>query len=109
MTRQEIAAMVAGIGLPNAYYQFPDDTPQAPPFICFFFSLSDDVYADDENYQGIEQLNIELYTNEKDFELEKSVEDTLKANNLTYYKEENWLDSEKMFQIAYEMEVMING
>lgn len=109
MTRQEIAAMIAEIGLPNAYYQFSDDTPQAPPFICFFFSLSDDVYADDENYQGIEQLNIELYTNEKDFELEKSVEDTLKANNLTYYKEENWLDSEKMFQIAYEMEVIING
>ena len=109
MTRVEIAEMIAGIGLPYAYYQFPNDTPQTPPFICFFYSLSDDVFADDENYQSIEQLNIELYTKEKDFELESSIENVLKSNNLTYYKEENWIDTEKMFQIAYEMEVMING
>ena len=109
MTYTEIAQMIAGANLPYAYYQFPEDTPQAPPFICFFYSQTDDVFADDTNYQRIVQLNIELYTNNKDFELEESLEQILKDNNLTYYKEENYIDSEKLYQIAYEMEVMING
>ena len=37
MTYQEIAQMIESIGLPYAFYQFPDDTEQAPPFICFLY------------------------------------------------------------------------
>ena len=109
MTYREISQMIASSGLPYAYYQFPEDTPQAAPFICFFYSNSDDVFADDINYQGIAQLNIELYTNVKDFETEAVLEDILKNHELTYYKEESYIDSEKLYQIAYEMEVIING
>lgn len=109
MTYKEISQIIASAGLPYAYYQFPEDTPQAPPFICFFFSATDDLFADDINYQGIVQLNIELYTSNKDFELEATLEEILKNNNMTYYKEENYIDSEKFYQIAYEMEVLING
>lgn len=109
MTRKEVAELVAQIGLPYAYYQFPDDTPQSPPFVCYFYGPSDDVFADSENYAKIRVLNIELYTKDKEFELEDIVEGILEENNLTYYKEENYIDSEKMYQIAYEMEVLING
>ena len=109
MTHTEIATMVASIGLPYAYYQFPEGTGQTPPFVVFFYSQTDDVYADDSNYQRIEQLNIELYTREKDFEKEATVEGILQNSGLSYYKEENYIDSEKMYQIAYEMEVIING
>ena len=108
MTYQDIATMVSSIGLPYAYYQFPEGTGQEPPFVVFFYTSSDDVYADDSNYQRIVKLNIELYTADKDFEKESIVEGILKENNFTYYKEENYIDSEKMWQIAYEMEVIIN-
>ena len=109
MTYKQIASMVSSIGLPYAYYQFPEGTAQAPPFVVFFYADTDDVFADDTNYQRIATLNIELYTNEKDFATESTVEQILTNNNLTYYKEENYIDSEKMWQIAYEMEVIING
>ena len=109
MTYKQIASMVSSIGLPYAYYQFPEGTAQAPPFVVFFYADTDDVFADDTNYQRIATLNIELYTNEKDFATESTVEQILTNNNLTYYKEENYIDSEQMWQIAYEMEVLING
>lgn len=109
MTYQEVASMVKSIGLPFAYYQFPEGTGQAPPFICYFYSESDDIYADEQNYQKKPVLNIELYTSEKDFELEAVVEGILNDNGLTYYREENYINSEKLYQIAYEMEVLING
>lgn len=109
MTYKQIASMVSSIGLPYAYYQFPEGTAQAPPFVVFFYADTDDVFADDTNYQRIATLNIELYTSEKDFSTESTVEQILTNNNLTYYKEENYIDSERMWQIAYEMEVIING
>ena len=109
MTLQEVDNMVKSIGLPYAYFQFPEGTRQAPPFICFFYNDSDDLFADDSNYQDIRPLNIELYTSTKDFALEKTIEDTLKLNGFSYYREENFIETEKIWQIAYEMEVIING
>ena len=108
MTLQEVKNMVESIGLPYAYFQFPEKTGQAPPFICFFYTNSDDLFADDTNYQDIRRLNIELYTSTKNFALEKTIEDILKLNGFTYYREENFIETEKIWQIAYEMEVMIN-
>lgn len=109
MSYEDIATMIESIGLPYAYYQFPEGTGQEPPFICFFYSNIDDLYADSANYQRIVTLNIELYTREKDFEHEEAIEAVLADKELTYYKEENYIASEKMYQIAYEMEVIITG
>lgn len=109
MTRAEIYEMIKSIGLPCAYYQFPDGTQQAPPFIVFFYDDNTDVFADDENYVDKEPLSIELYTRVRDFEQEKAVEDVLKSNGITYGKQANHIDSERIWQIAYESEVMING
>ena len=109
MTYQEINQMVESIGLPCAYYQFTQDTAKEPPFVVWFFTDSNDAYADNSNYVKIPTLNIELYTRFKDFENEALVEEVLKANGLTWYKEENFIESEQIWQIAYETEVIING
>ena len=109
MTFQEVKNMVESIGLPYAYFQFPEKTGQAPPFVCFFYTNSDDLFADNSNYQDIRRLNIELYTSTKDFALEKTIEDTLKLNGFSYYREENFIETEKIWQIAYEMEVLISA
>lgn len=109
MTFQEVNNMVESIGLPYAYFQFPEKTGQAPPFVCFFYTNSDDLFADNSNYQDIRRLNIELYTSTKDFALEKTIEDTLKLNGFSYYREENFIETEKIWQIAYEMEVLISA
>lgn len=107
MTYTEIAEMVCGIGYPFAYYQFPDGTEQAPPFICFFYPQSNDMYADDSNYQKIEHLIIELYTDNKDFEAEAKVEAALRDADLTWARSEEWLDTERMHEVIYETDVVI--
>ena len=109
MTYKQIATLVNTFGLPNAYYQFPDNTPQVPPFVCFYFEDSDDVYADNSNYQRITELTIEFYSDAKDFYYESLIEETLTAAGLTYRKSEQFIDSEKLHETVYEMEVLING
>lgn len=108
MTIEQINAMVEEIGLPFSYYEFQEGTAQAPPFVVWFLSSDDDVHADNTNYCDIEWLNIELYTSNKDFDLEREVEAILKKYNFTYHKESDFVDSEKIWQTSYEMEVLIN-
>lgn len=110
MTTQEVATMVESIGRPCAYYQFPDgptDTPPERPFICFFYSNSDDVFADNTNYTGIAELHIEVYSEEKDFPLEKRVENILMQHGLTWRKQELRLDAEQLHETIYSMEVIL--
>lgn len=109
MTYQQIATMVASIGVPYAYYQFPEGTAVAPPFVCFYFEGSDDLYADDKNYQKIRPLTIELYTDNKDFSLEATVEGILTSNGLTYARNESWIESERMNMVAYTADVIITS
>lgn len=109
MTYREVKTMVESIGLPFAYYQFTADTAVAPPFICFYFDESDDEPADNMNWVKIRTLYIELYTDEKDFELESTVEAVLAANDQFFTRSETYLDSERMMMVAYEMQVVITG
>ena len=109
MTSKEIAQMVAEIGLPYAYYQFPNDTEQPTPFVCFYIESNDDVYADDENYTNIAELTIELYTDNKSYDLEAKVESVLRKHEMSWVKSEAYIPSEKMFEEIYIMEVIKNG
>ena len=61
MTYKEVNTMISSIGIPYAYNQFSQDDGQVPPFICFLYdSASNDLMADNYNYQPIRPLTIEL-------------------------------------------------
>lgn len=107
MTYRQVATMINSIGIPYAYYQFPDGTAQACPFICFFFSDSNDLAAENTNYKKIRLLNIELYTDNKDFALEETVETVLNSNGLVYDRSESYLDSERMFMVVYTTDILV--
>lgn len=109
MTYQEIAEMIASINLPYAYDHFTEDTAKAPPFICFYYDGDDDFKADNTNYQKIRPLTIELYTDNKDFDLEALVETTLNGNGLVYSRNETYINTEKMYMVTFNTEVVING
>lgn len=113
MTYQEVNTMISGIAgttIPYAYNEFPDGTDQAPPFICFMFDdPSDDLMADNGNYVSIRPLTIELYTDNKDFALEGNIETALKGAGLAFTRSENYIEGERMYQINYNTEVVING
>ena len=107
MTYKQVAEMVGTIGVPYAYYQFPNNTGIAPPFVCFYFDSSNDFAADNVNYQRIRPLSIELYTDNKDFTLEQTVENVLNQNGLVYSREETYLDSERMYMVTFMTEIII--
>ena len=107
MTPQEVAGMIASIGLPYAYYQFPENTEQAPPVICFHYPESRNFHADDTVYERAEKLVVELYTPEKDFALEARVEDVLTAHGLAWSRREKIFPPEHLIVEVYTMTVLL--
>ncbi len=109
MTYEQVNTMIEEIGINYAYYQFPDGTEVAPPFLCFYYPERDDFYADDTNYVRIERLIIELYTKEKDFVSEEAIETVLTEHGIPYTRYESYIDTEQLIMNTYESEVIING
>lgn len=112
MTRAQIASMIAGMGLPNAYDHFTDkdgNKPQGPPFICFFYPNNDDFIADNINYARITALIIELYTDNVEFAIEERIEAALIAAELPFSKTQGYIEGEKMYQTTYQTEVYLNA
>lgn len=112
MTYEQINDMIGSVGLPYAYDHFDKDDvnrPDGPPYIAFLYPQNNDPVFDDRNYVQIEQLQIELYTDNKDFDHETAIEDVLNANDLPFEKESTYLDDEHMYMTTYTTEVCING
>lgn len=109
MTYAEISQMISAVGVPYAYHHFEEGSGQQPPFITFYYQGDNDFIADNINYQAIRPLTIELYTDNKDFTLEAAVESVLTANDLTFSRSEIFIDSEQMYMVTYNTEVLINA
>lgn len=111
MLLREIDPLIRSIGLPCAYHSFkkPESggMAQAPPYIVYLSPGRSDLYADNVNYQHILDLDIELYTKTKRYDLEQAVETALTNNGLTYGKTETFIESDGVFQITYETEILI--
>lgn len=109
MTLEKVHELVESLGYPCSYYQFTEDTAVAPPFICWLLEGDNDFQADDINYARIRPLTIEFYTDVKDFAAETAIEDALDAAGMAYAKDETYIDSERMHETIYTMEVVINA
>lgn len=109
MTRKEVFDIIKQAEVPVAYYQFSEATAKDPPFICYYYPQNNDFGADNTNYVRIDQLVVELYTDNKDFNLEEKLEGILKENEMYFDKTEVYIDDEKMYMVTYTMEVLING
>ncbi len=86
-----------------AYRAFPENDAPELPFICYQASQTENFKADNSVYQKRQGIDIELYTQYKDEDVENALEDVLNASELLWEKYEEYIDSEKMYQITYEV------
>ena len=108
MTYDEVMGLAEETGLPFAYHHFAEGESPDPPFLIFLFPYSDNFGADGMVYQKIDELHFELYMDKKDPETEGIIEAVLDRHGIFYDKTEVWIESEKLYEVLYSMEVL-NG
>ncbi len=105
MSHEEVLKMMEETGLPFAYDHFVEGEAPEPPFAVFLYPKTANFAADGIAYFKSNQLDIELYTDLKQPELEETIEAVLLKHGIFYGKSEVWIESEKLYEVLYEMEV----
>lgn len=109
MKISDVKDILAETELPVTYYQWPISQAPAPPYLVWYFPGSENFAADDKVFKRIYTLNVELYTQVKNFLIEMDVEDVFDKYGMVWDKVETYIDDEKMYQVLYTMEVVIDG
>lgn len=109
MTLQELVKSLRSTGYPVAFSHFKVDDnnpPPDPPYILYTTPNNPDFMADNKNYHEITDVDIELYTEIKDLQAEKAIQDLLKEIKLPYSSYQVYIDSEDLHQKTYEVRLI---
>ena len=101
----ELLAILEETGIPFSYHHFAEGESPEPPFICYLLPEDDDFAADGINYYEIDVVQIELYTDKKDLELEHRVQQTLTNHGIYYERDEVWISEERLYEVIYYFEM----
>lgn len=106
---EDLNNILLSTGLPVAYSHFveSDNEPlPAPPFITYLVTYSSNFAADNLVYQQMRNIQIELYTDQKDFDVERKVEEALDQAEVVYQSTEAFIESELLYQKIYEVRLL---
>jgi hypothetical protein len=92
------------IGFPCTYGSFKSQPPI--PFVTVQLAYNNDMIADNHNYKDIGNYQLEYYNSIKYPPDEQKIENKLKELRLPYSKVESFLDSEDLYQIIYEIQLI---
>lgn len=101
MTLEEVHEELTTIGIPVVFRQFEHDNAPDPPYIIFYDGDNLAFGADGINYFNRFELYIELYTDFKDTELEKKVEDFFNSHRFMFESEQMYWEDERLHEVLY--------
>lgn len=109
MTEETVTQMIEEMDLPFAYHHFAEGEAPSLPYIIYLYPESIEFSADGMVYAKGAVLRIELYSEIRDVDLERRIEDVLDSYEMFYHKQELFIDSERLYEVMYEMEVPVMG
>lgn len=106
MKLDELKTILEATGFPVAYSHFTETANNPlpkPPFIVYLAAYSSNFMADNKVHIPIENVQIELYTDQKDLEAEAKVEAVLNEAEIPFQTSELYIQDEEIYQKIYEM------
>lgn len=91
--------------LPYAYHHFAERSAPQPPFVVYLIPNTNHFKADGKIHLKVSVVHLELYTDKKDIDLERKVEQVLNHHQIVYEKSEVWIESEKLYEVLYQFEM----
>lgn len=104
MTIEEFVSMLKESGLPVTHYQWPVGKVPDLPYLVYLIPQSAGEYADNQTWAEICEIDVELYSEQRNFQLEDQIKKIFNAHELPYTTEFNYIESEQMFQTIFHLE-----
>ena len=105
----KLLAIVQEISYPNAYDHFAEGEAPELPYILYLVPESNNFAADNYAYFKVNEVHIELYTDQKDLTAEQKVEAVLDRHGIFYNRSETWIESEQLYEVLYYFDMEVKG
>lgn len=108
MSLHEFAALLQGIpGFSGkvAYYAFPESRAPELPYITYLETSSANMAADGITYFQQRNIDVELYTENKDPEVEAVIEAVLAEAGIPWESDDEYLNSERCYMRTYSITI----
>lgn len=96
---KKIITEVKKIGIPTRYRVFKGKP--SIPFIVYYEEESVNYFADGKVYATNTEYVLELYSEKKEYAVEKQIEDIFDKFDIMWEKEEAYIESEKLIETIY--------
>lgn len=106
MTLKEFYTVLASTGLPVAYLAFPANKCPEMPFLTYQETGSNNFGADGKVYKRVKQLQVDLFSKNKNLAAEEALENALDAAEIFWQKMQTIDDNESCQRYTYEVEVI---
>ena len=105
MTLKQFAAILTATKIPTRYGYWPDEKRPKCPYIEYEVAYTSNFGADNKVCRPITHIDIFLFTDKKDLTSEGAVESALDTAEIFWNKTESFSESEKLYQILYEVSI----
>ena len=109
MNIMEFKAELEKLEIPIQYRSFSVGHAPELPYLIFYENDSDNIFADNHNYFDVLNIACELYTDNKDIELETKLQKLLYDLEIQYNSTETFIDSENMYLKAYDVQITFDS
>lgn len=104
MNQVEVIQLLNTLSIPSFYDHAPNGTKL--PFITIHSGQPDNFTADNKVFCEKWGFRIDLYTVDKNLQLESDIKSLLNDNDIAWVKTEQYIDSQNCWEVEFEFEVM---
>ena len=97
---------IKSTGTPVVAVRWPKGTAQAPPYVCWLLDSTSNAYGDNRVTKVIGRYDFELYCDQRNLALERSIESALDAAGIAWAKSGSYIESEDLIETVYTTELI---
>lgn len=106
MNQVQMIALLNTLSIPSFYGQAPIGT--VLPFLAIHTEQPENFAADNGVYCEKWNFRLDLYSKEKNLTLEAEIKKLLNDNGIAWLKTEQYIDTEQVWEVEFEFEVLGN-
>lgn len=97
---------IKSTGTPVVAVRYPTGTNPTPPYVCWLLDSTDNAYGDNRVTCVIGRYDFELYTDQRDLSLERSIETAFDAAGIAWAKSGAYDASEDLVETIYSADLI---
>lgn len=97
---------IKSTGTPVVAVRWPKGTAQTPPYVCWLLDSTSNAFGDNKVLTVIGRYDFELYTDQRDLTLERSIEAALDAAGIAWSKSGAYVETEDLVETIYSTELI---